>query len=182
VNAKGIFITPSSSYAGTFALQPLGHNATTGVSTWRHDYPSDGAGCGGAHLLLSARNSLFAWGWQPSWTLSFFYNSYAWSKFARTMPSETKSLSDMKCEFAVIGATSSCFQTPREIYRSHRPSLQFEGRRNSCSREERRVYSGQLYIDTLSYSSDAKDRGHLTSSLTTTGSLSATLTLDIAIQ
>jgi hypothetical protein len=108
-SAKSVAITPSSHYAGTFQLTRSGDNQ------WRYDYPADAAGCVGS-LVLDLGNVAGVVGYSFTWRLNLIHHAYVWQKNALTLPSETKTLSQLQCTPAAVPALQGCYTSPVEWY------------------------------------------------------------------
>jgi hypothetical protein len=109
-SAKAVSITPSSHYAGTFQLSRSGDNE------FRYDYPPDDAGCA-ASIVLAVINRAGVFGYSFAWRLELIHHAYVWQKNAPTLPSETKSLSQMQCSPPTPPTLQGCYPSPVEWYR-----------------------------------------------------------------
>jgi len=109
-SAKAVSITPSSHYAGTFQLSRSGDNE------FRYDYPPDDAGCV-ASIVLAVINRAGVVGYSFAWRLELIHHAYVWQKNAPTLPSETKSLSQMQCSPPTPPTLQGCYPSPVEWYK-----------------------------------------------------------------
>ena len=166
---KYFSVVPTSNYAGTHTLSQTTGNILPNQLMWQHDFPVDGAGCTSYITLVATQNSFGLY----SWNLSLFYRRYFWQKYARTLPSETKSLSDMKCSATTTGSYDNCYATPFEQYGVSIGTASQLGQQSACKFGEDINYTIALTPYTLSYSSDEKtglsEQENFTSS--TSGSL-----------
>lgn len=108
-SAKAVSITPSSHYAGTFQLSRSGDNQ------WKYDYQPDAAGCV-ASVVLDVINTGGVSGYSFAWRLGLIHHAYVWQKNAPTLPSETKTLSQMQCLPPTAPAIQGCYASPVEWY------------------------------------------------------------------
>jgi hypothetical protein len=178
-SVKHVSIVPSSAYAGTHTLTQTTGNILPNQLLWRHDFSADGAGCSSYITLTVTQNTFGLY----TWDLSLFYRRYFWQKNARSLPSETKSLSNMKCSGTTTGSDeSTCFATPRETYGVSVGAVSLAGQQSPCKIGEDVSYTVGLTPYAFSISSDEKSGlsgGGGQSSTSTSGSLSLPVRLVI---
>lgn len=108
-SAKAVAITPSSHYAGSFQL------FRSSDTQWRYDYVPDAAGCVGS-IVLNVINLGGVLGYSFAWRLELIHHAYVWQKNASTLPSETKTLSQMQCSPPAPPTAQACYSSPLEWY------------------------------------------------------------------
>jgi hypothetical protein len=177
-SVKHVSIVPSSAYAGTHTLTQTTGNILPNQLLWRHDFPADGAGCSSYITLTVTQNTFGLY----TWDLSLFYRRYFWQKNARSLPSETKSLSDMKCIGTTTGSHGDCSATSFEEYGASTGTASIAGQQSPCKIGEDISYAIGLTPYPFSLSSDEKSGlsgGGGQSSTSTAGSLSLPVRLVI---
>jgi len=186
-SAKAVAITPSSHYAGTFQLTRSGDNQ------WQYRYPADAAGCVGS-LVLDLGNRAGVAGYSFAWRLNLIHHSYVWQKNAPTLPTETKTISQMQCLPAAVPAMQGCYPSPVEWYTKTTTSTNTntvtspsgsvqpreDGVAPSCPPTQSMTYSGVLAAERLFYFNDS----HITPGtpvdiVSESGSLAYTMQLEI---
>ena len=162
-NAKSIAIVPSSHYAGTFNLSRFSG------TEWKYFYPADGAGCA-ASISLELRNIAGVAGYSFAWRLGLLYNSYIWQKNALSMPTETKTLSDMQCSPPARPSLLGCYTSPVEWFNKAQYSTNTntgsfglvvsgffqDGNAPSCPGTQTKSYSGVFNSFGLEATNDSK--------------------------
>ena len=186
-SAKAVSITPSSRYGGTFQLRQSGDNQ------WRYDYQADAAGCVGS-LVLDIINVSGVAGYSFAWRLNLIHHAYVWQKNDLTLPSETKTLSQMQCSPAATPPMQGCYTSPAEWYAKYVASTNMntgnfglvqagfyeDGAAPSCPPTQRKTYSGGLAALGLVAVNDSKSgSGTPIDIVSESGSLAYTMQLEI---
>lgn len=128
---SGTYLWPGSIYAGTFELTPRRNPqfifpSTTEVGIWwtyEYIFPPDEAGCTGSRISVDVQVRVPGDILQVTPSTRLQINAmaltarfYTYLKSGRGTPDpETKSLSEMKCDFQAFGSASACTGT-RETY------------------------------------------------------------------
>jgi hypothetical protein len=186
-SAKAVSITPSSLYAGTFQLSRSGDNQ------WRYNYPPDAAGCVGS-LVLDIINVSGVVGYSFAWRLDLIHHAYVWQKNDLTLPSDTKTLSQMQCSPAATPTVQGCYTSPVEWYAKSQFSTNtstgsfglvqagffHDGVAPSCPPTQTKSYSGSLLSQSLVAANDSKSgSGTPIDIVSESGSLAYTMQLEI---
>jgi hypothetical protein len=186
-SAKAVSITPSSRYAGTFQLSRSSDNQ------FKYDYQADAAGCVGS-LVLDIINVAGVSGYSFAWRLNLIYHAYVWQKNALTLPSETKTLSQMQCSPAATPALQSCYTSPVEWYAKSQfwtntntgsfgtvqAGFYHDGTAPACPSTQSKSYSGSLLSQSLVAYNDSKSgSGTPITIVSESGSLAYTMQLTI---
>lgn len=186
-SAKAVSITPSSRYGGTFQLSRSGDNQ------WKYDYPADAAGCVGS-LVLDIINVAGVSGYSFAWRLNLIHHAYVWQKNAPTLPTETKTLSQMQCSPAATPTIQGCYTSPVEWYAKSVASTNtntgnfglvqvgfyHDGVAPSCPPTQSKTYSGSLAARGLVAVNDSKSgSGTPIDIVSESGSLAYTMQLEI---